>query len=268
MPELPEAEYMVRRLREEVSGTIVKVRILRPGMTGGQPPRLLTKLATNQKIAGFGRRAKSVLIELANQHTIRIRLGMSGHVYRVANAKKLPKHTRIAFILQDGSAIAFEDMRTFGDVTIYPNAELPEAFKDLGHEPLATTFTAKVLTEALQGTKAPIKPLLLDQGRVVGLGNIWAAEALWKARINPWTPANELTKTQINALQRGIVHVLTKAVERTFTSTKVGEDFPEADLLAVAVYGRNGQPCRTCKTPIKKLAQAGRSTFFCSNCQT
>jgi formamidopyrimidine-DNA glycosylase len=267
MPELPEAEYMVRRLRETVSGTVVKVRILRAGMTGGQSPRRLAKLATGQAITGFGRRAKSVLIELANRHTIRIRLGMSGHVYHVANAKKLPKHTRVAFVLDDGSAIAFEDARTFGDVTIHSETDLPAAFAGLGCEPLDPEFTPQRLAEALRGTRAPIKPLLLDQARVVGLGNIWAAEALWKARISPWTPASALTGQQVRALRAAIVQVLTKAIARTFTSTEKGGDFPEADLLAVAVYGRNGQPCRRCRQPVQRVTQAGRGTFFCPICQ-
>ncbi len=267
MPELPEAEYMVRRLRETGGGTIAKVEILRPGMTGGQPARTLAKLAARQPIVGFGRRAKSVLIELGNGHTIRIRLGMSGHVYHVRDTGILPRFTRIAFLLEQGGALAFEDARTFGDVTIHANERLPEVFADLGQEPLEAAFTAASLTEALRGTRAPIKPLLLDQRRVVGLGNIWAAEALWQSRIHPATPTRDLTAKQLKALHRAIVDVLTKAVENTFKATQTGADFPEADLLAVAVYQRDGQPCRRCKRPVERVIQAGRSTFFCPKCQ-
>ncbi len=264
---MPEAEYMVRRLRQSGGGTIAKVKILRPGMVGEQPPRLLPKLASYQPIVGFGRRAKSVLIELGNGHTIRIRLGMSGHIYHVTDAKALPKYTRIAFLLEQGGALAFEDARTFGDVTIHPNATLPEVFADLGPEPLDPSFTPAVLAELLAGTRAPIKPLLLDQSRVVGLGNIWAAEALWKSRIHPFAPANGLDRKQIKALHGAIVGVLTTAVANTFTATETGADFPEADLLAVAVYQRDGQPCRRCKQAIVRVTQAGRSTFFCPTCQ-
>lgn len=267
MPELPEAEYMVRRLRETAAGTIAKVKILRSGMTGDQPARLLPKLAAHQPIVHFGRRAKSVLIELANAHTIRIRLGMSGHVYHVPDAKALPKYTRIAFLLDQGGALAFEDARTFGDVTIHPNADLPQVFADLGPEPLDPAFTPAVLAQALGRRKTPIKPLLLDQSRVVGLGNIWAAEALWHARIHPATPAHQLTPRQLKALHRAIVQVLTEAVENTFKATATAADFPEADLLSVAVYQRDGQPCRRCRQSILRQTQAGRSTFYCPACQ-
>jgi len=267
MPELPEAEYMVRRLRELPAGVIRKVEILRPGMTGDQPAKMLPRLAAKQPIVGFGRRAKSVLIQLANQHTIRIRLGMSGHVYHVADARNLPKYTRIAFLLEQGGAFAFEDARTFGDVTIHPNASLPEVFADLGPEPFDPAFTPAVLAELLKASRAPIKPLLLDQSRVVGLGNIWAAEALWHARIHPSTPARDLSGKQLKALHRAIVSVLAKAVENAFRATETGADFPEADLLAVAVYQRDGQPCRKCRGAIERFVQAGRSTFFCPGCQ-
>lgn len=267
MPELPEAEYMVRRLRESAGGTIAKVKVLRPGMTGGQAPRLLPKLASKQKIVGFARRAKSVLIELANAHTIRIRLGMSGHVYPVPDAQVLPKYTRIAFLLEQGGALAFEDARTFGDVTIHPNATLPDVFADLGVEPLDESFTPAVLARVLASSRAPIKPVLLDQGRVVGLGNIWAAEALWKSRIHPFAPANGLNPKQLKALHGAIVSVLTTAVANTFRATEAASDFPEADLLAVAVYQRDGQPCHRCRQKIVRVAQAGRSTFFCPTCQ-
>ena len=268
MPELPEAEYMVRRLRLDAGETtIARVRVLRPGMTRPQPQQRLVKLAGKQAITGYGRRAKSVLIELANGHTVRVQLGMTGHIYHVPNARDLPKYTRIAFDLHDGSALAFEDSRTFGNITIYATRDLPTVFADLGPEPLDASFTPAVLAAALAGTRAPIKPLLLDQSRVVGLGNIWAAEALWKSRIHPFTATSALTPKQIRALHGAMVSVLSKAVANTFKATESGADFPEADLLAVAVYQRDGQPCRRCRQAIARVTQAGRSTFFCPGCQ-
>ena len=268
MPELPEAEYMVRRLRLDAGETtIARVRVLRPGMTGAQPHQRLMKVAGKQAITGYGRRAKSVLIELANGHTVRVQLGMTGHIYHVANARDLPKYTRIAFDLHDGSALAFEDSRTFGNITIHATQDLPTVFADLGPEPLDASFTPAVLAAALAGTRAPIKPLLLDQSRVVGLGNIWAAEALWKSRVHPFTRTCDLSPKQLRSLHGAIVSVLTRAVKNTFVATQTGADFPEADLLAVAVYQRDGQPCRRCKEAIVRVTQAGRSTFFCPGCQ-
>lgn len=266
MPELPEAEYMVRRLQLDASGvTIERVRVLRQSATGSQRPSRLKRLATGQRIRAFGRRAKSVLLHLENAHTVRVQLGMTGHIYRVAGDE--PPHTRVAFDLAEGGTIAFDDPRTFGKVTIHADADLPTVFGDLGHEPLDSAFSVKHLIESLSQSRAPIKPLLLDQSRVVGLGNIWAAEALWRSRVDPFQPASSLSPAQWRKLHQAIVAVLTKAVDDTFKVTSHSAEFPEADLLSAAVYGRSGQPCRRCKGAIAKVTQAGRSTFYCPVCQ-
>jgi formamidopyrimidine-DNA glycosylase len=188
MPELPEAEYMVRRLREcAPAARITRVRILRESAAEGALARHARGLIT-----GYGRRAKNVLIHLDTGYTIRIQLGMTGHVYWTPNHRRLPRFTRIAFIVETGAALVFEDARVFGAATAHPTARLPEILADYGPEPLDPTFRWSDLQSAAHGLRQPVKPFLMDQRRVAGLGNIWAAEALFAARIHPARPVSTL----------------------------------------------------------------------------
>lgn len=255
---------MVRRLREcAPQATIARTRILRAGFA---PP--LVKTRARGPIVGYARRAKNVLVHLENGFTIRIQLGMTGHVYWVPDRRELPSHTRVVFELNSGAAFAFQDPRVFGSVEVHRTAELEEsAFASYGPEPLDDGFTWRDLAAAAEGRRVEIKPFLLDQSRVVGLGNIWAAEALFQAGILPWRTVNSLTAGEWQKLHRAIRRVLQGAIENTFRVTQSAEEFPEADLLSVAVYGRAGEPCRKCRVPIERETQAGRSTFFCGRCQ-
>ena len=255
---------MVRRLAECATGaSISRVRILRESVA--EP--ILTRRGRGQ-VNGYSRRAKNVLLHLAHDWTIRIQLGMTGHVYWIPNARTLPSHTRVVFVLAgDAGAIAFQDPRVFGSVEIHPTASLPTVFAAYGPEPLDPAFTWRDLAATAERRSGPIKPFLLDQSRVVGLGNIWAAEALFGAGILPWRAVNTLTNGEWQKLHRAIRRVLSQAIARTFRVTKGPEEFPEADLLAASVYGREGEPCRKCRAPILRRTQAARSTFFCTTCQ-
>ena len=253
---------MVRRLAEFApAARIERVRILRAGVA----PALLTRRAKGL-VRGYSRRAKNVLIHLDHDWTIRIQLGMTGHVYWIPDARELPSHTRVAFVLAEG-AIAFQDPRVFGSVEIHPAAALAEVFEGYGPEPLDAAFTWRDLAARAAGRSGPVKPFLLDQSRVAGLGNIWAAEALFRAGILPWRTVNTLSGPDWQRLHRAIRRVLEQAIARTLRVTSGPEEFPEADLLAAAVYGRAGEPCRKCQRPILRRTQAGRSTYFCGDCQ-
>lgn len=253
---------MVRRLAEFApAAQIERVRILRPGVA--EP--VLTRRGRGV-VSGYSRRAKNVLIHLAHGWTVRIQLGMTGHVYWIPSVRELPSHTRVVFVLANG-AIAFQDPRVFGSVEIHPTAALPQVFADYGPEPLDEAFTWRQLAERAAGRSGEIKPFLLDQSRVVGLGNIWAAEALFLAGILPWRRVNTVRDAEWRRLHKAIRRVLSQAIARTFRVTNGPEEFPEADLLAAAVYGREGEPCRKCKAPILRRTQAARSTFFCGECQ-
>jgi formamidopyrimidine-DNA glycosylase len=259
VPELPEAEYMGRRLAEcAPTARLGEMHILRPSLIAPQSPDEVAAAVRGRKVLSYSRRAKNVLLHLDRGLTLRIQLGMTGHFYWISDARVLPRFTRIWMELSGQSAFVFEDSRCFGNLHLHATAELPEVFADYGPEPLDDGFTWQQLKAAAARAKGPVKPFLLDQSKVVGLGNIWAAESLFMARIAPDRLLPTLTDPEWKALHRAIRKVL---------ATASAEEFPEADLLTCAVYGREEEPCRRCKTPIGRFVQAGRSTFHCSQCQ-
>lgn len=263
MPELPEAEYMVRRLRECAPAAAVKrVQILRPSVVEGPVER-----RARGRVVGYTRRAKNVLAHFDTGWSLRVQLGMTGHVYWIADRRQLPRFARVVFELPGREAIVFEDARTFGLLSVYRTEEAAAVFADYGPEPLEAGFTGAALRAAMGRGKGPIKPALLDQGRVAGLGNIWAAEALFYAALHPSRPLDGLSAAEWNRLARAIRAVLTRAIAGTFEVTQSPEEFPEADLLRTAVYGRAGGRCRRCAGTVRRMVQAGRATFFCPDCQ-
>lgn len=256
---------MVRRLREcAAEASIERTRILRRGVA----PVNLARYARG-RVTAYARRAKNVLLHLDSGWTLRIQLGMTGHVFWVPDSGELPPHTRVFFELRPAGAIVFQDARVFGCVEAHRTTGLEEAvFAKYGPEPLAPEFTWRHLALAARGRRSEVKPFLLDQSRVAGLGNIWAAESLFRAGILPWRTVDSLGPTEWQRLHRAIRAVLQRAIENTFRVTNSAEEFPEADLLTVAVYGRAGEPCRRCRRPVTRQVQAGRATFFCGACQS
>lgn len=268
MPELPEAEYMVRRLAECAPSTRIReVTILRPSLIAPQSPDDLAATLRGRKVLSYGRRAKNVLLHLDKGWTLRVRLGMTGHFFWIPDARQLPRFTRVWFELTGGAAFVFDDSRTFGSVHVHRTEELTSLFAAYGPEPLDDSFTWQQLKATAARAKGPVKPFLLDQSKVVGLGNIWAAESLFAARIAPDRPLPGLTDAEWKALHKAIRKTLAAAIENTFRVTSLADEFPEADLLSCFVYGRTGEPCRRCQQPIMRFAQAGRSTFHCTRCQ-
>ncbi len=271
MPELPEAEYMVRRLTVEPgSGVgIARTRVLRESLVAPQTTASLVRRLRGRRIEGYSRRAKNVLIHLDNSSVIRIQLGMTGHVYAWAEPHSPPRFTRVLLELTDGRSIVFEDARTFGCLHCLNQAELATALAEYGPEPLDPGFAWSHLRDSALRSRIAIKPFLLDQSKVVGLGNIWAAEALWEARLDPWRSVAHVTDPEWKRLHTAIGKVLTRAIEGTFAVTKSAEQFPEADLLSTRVYGREGEPCPRCRrSAVERRPQAGRSTFYCAQCQS
>ena len=268
MPELPEAEYMVRRLAEcAPTARIEAVTILRPSLIAPQSPDELTATVTGRRVLGYARRAKNVLLHLDHGWTLRVQLGMTGHFFWIPDSRQLPRFTRVWLALPHGAAFVFEDSRTFGNLHLHPTADLPTVFASYGPEPLDPAFTWQHLQASAARAHGPVKPFLLDQSKLVGLGNIWAAESLYAARLAPHRPLPSLTIAEWKALHKAIRQTLSAAIANTFRVTASAEEFPEADLLACRVYGRAGQPCRRCRQPIARFVQAGRSTFHCPNCQ-
>ena len=168
----------------------------------------------------------------------------------------LPRFARAVLDFDDGSTLVFVDSRALGTIDVHPaGADL-----DLGLGPDAADpeWTAEQLAAALAPRRGPIKPALLDQRLVAGLGNIYAAESLWRARINPFTPCNALSRARISALRKAIDAVIIRAT---------GSRYTDDDTVLLDVYDREGQPCRRCRTPIERVVQAGRSTYYCPHCQ-
>ena len=269
MPELPEAEYMVRRLAESVPprARIVEAAVLRLRTVEPHRPKDLEEALAGRRIRGYTRRAKNVLIHLDRAETLRIQLGMTGHVYWIPDHRQAPRFTRVMLALAGGDGIAFEDARVFGSVNLHATRELPQVFASYGPEPLDAGFTWQVLRASVGSSRAEVKPFLLDQSRVVGLGNIWAAEACHRARLSPFRRVNQIADTEWKRLHGAIRKTLERAITGTFQVTRAADEFPEADLLTCAVYGREGQPCPKCKSTITRKTQAARSTFYCPVCQ-
>jgi formamidopyrimidine-DNA glycosylase len=274
MPELPEVETVRRTLEPLVLGARVdKV------WTSGLPLRLkrpvdaagLRRVAQGGTIRALRRRAKYLLID-TDKGTTLMHLGMTGHVRVQPATEPRVQHTHVAWRLADGRELRFVDPRRFGLVMPVPRggeASMPE-LAGLGVEPLGPEFTPAHLHERARASKRALKLLLLDQTAVVGLGNIYVAEALFDAGLHPHRPARKLTPAQAEKLHAAIVDVLTRAIANKGTSIS---DYVDANgevgfnQLVLSVYGRAGEPCLRCKRPIRAVVTQGRGTFYCPNCQ-
>jgi formamidopyrimidine-DNA glycosylase len=234
------------------------------------------------RFTGVRRRGKYLLFELARGARGKVvlvgHLGMTGRIFVSSSVNPLPKHT--AVVLEMGKRnMVFEDTRYFGRLTLDQTA-----LANLGPDPLTPQFTTKYLVAAFDRSQQPVKVKLLDQSVAAGVGNIYASEALFWARVDPTTPAGELTAEQVRRLRAGIRHVLVRAVRcgstipLNLSGARGGDDgglfyfgravgAPDFYEERLQVYDRAGQPCQRCRTPIKRIVQAARSTYFCPHCQ-
>ncbi|MGE0885569.1 MAG: bifunctional DNA-formamidopyrimidine glycosylase/DNA-(apurinic or apyrimidinic site) lyase [Blastocatellales bacterium] len=276
MPELPEVEMVARHLRALIAGrTFVKAQLLRAGLAPDNPPRQFAQWLKNARVEEVGRRGKHILAHLSNGRTWITHLRMTGRFVHLANDEKHPPHTHAIFWLDNGRKLLFADQRHFGMMMLVGRDKLGEVehLRKLAPEPFDPAFTADYLFEALKRSKQAIKLFLLDQTRVVGLGNIYAAEALHRAKINPQLPACNLSKPRAKLLHREIVAVLAEAIEagstlETDPREVYGRYGDGAYEDSWRVYEREGLPCLNCGSPIRRLAQGGRSTYFCPRCQS
>jgi formamidopyrimidine-DNA glycosylase (fpg) len=288
MPELPEVETVRTGLAPALEGQrLIKVTVRRAGLRTPFP-RGFAKRLTGQTVMALRRRAKYLLAELDGGETLIIHLGMSGRVavYAEGKARKLGrfhyetappgagtgKHDHVVFETAV-SRIVYTDPRRFGLMTLVPTDHLQDdkLFADLGVEPLSNSFHSAYLAGALKAKKTPIKSALLDQRVISGIGNIYACEALFRAGISPKRLAGHLRPSSIEPLTGAIKQVLTEAIAAGGSTLR---DYRKADgelgyfQHTFKVYGREGEPCPICGTPIKRIVQAGRSTFYCPKCQS
>jgi formamidopyrimidine-DNA glycosylase len=269
MPELPEVETVVRALRQPLIGrTISGMRNDWPRHIGTPSPDEMKARIQGCQIQAINRRAKYLVFSLTQGETLIAHLKMSGHLAVVDANQPEDKHVHTVFELDNGKELRFRDIRKFGRVYLVQTPD--EILGKLGPEPLEETFTTKLLKDRLIDRTRALKPLLLDQQFIAGVGNIYADEALFYARLHPTRPANTLSQKEIQALHAAIQKVLNMGIEREGASIElyVKPDGSKGDMQnAVAVFRRTGEACYECGRPVERIVLSGRSTHFCANCQ-
>jgi formamidopyrimidine-DNA glycosylase len=258
MPELPEVEKGARMLRAASAGRrIAVVRVLHPVYARSLPAADVDRL-TGRTIVDVTRRGKHQLATLDDGSVLEIHFGMTGEWIVGSASDPVDRFARVILDFIDGSRITLADSRALGAARLHqPGADV---LPDLGPEPLSPSFSADSLGDVLRRRRGPIKVALLDQGVVAGLGNIYAAEALWLARISPRARASSLSAARRTRLVRAIRDVLRRAPAARYTDRENGAQHWR-------VYDRAGKPCRRCGTRIARIIQGARSTYYCPKCQ-
>jgi formamidopyrimidine-DNA glycosylase len=276
MPELPEVETTARTLRPDLTGrTIVAVRgIDYPPLVEPLAPGSFAQRLVGQRIEAVGRRAKLVLLHLGNGEVLSIHLRMSGRLC-VRPTEELPApHTHAVLDLDNGRALHLRDPRKFGRMRLFTAEEFVAMGLRLGPEPIMEGFTVAVLAARLHARRrARLKAVLLDQRFLAGLGNIYADESLFRARLHPLRPAGSLSPEETARLHHAIQSVLSEAIAAEGTTLGdmgylFGEGRSGSFAERLCVYGRQGEPCPACGAPIVRQVIAGRSSHFCPRCQS
>ena len=295
MPELPEVETVARDLQREVAGATIVGATVNWDRTirHPQPPERFADEVRDATIKKVTRRAKTVLMHLEDGRVLTVALRMTGALLVVPDTTPEDRYARVVFDLADGRQLQYRDVRKFGRIGLWPGGGLRsvgagrgsrskrtaegrgryrigEVFSGHGPEPLTRSFSAERFAERLKGRSARLKALLLDQSFIAGVGNIYADEALWRARLHPLRAADTLDAADVRRLHRSVRQVLRQAVANRGSSVSdyvdaKGERGSNADRLAV--YRRTEQPCFRCGTRIKRIVVTQRSTHFCPRCQ-
>jgi len=264
VPELPEVETYRARLEPRLRGrTLKRVRVHDHRLTLPLEPAEVEAQLQGERVASVDRRGKYLLVRFESGLALVVHLRMTGGF-----PEQPATHERAVIELDDGSGLAYRDVRPFGTWHVLAPSELDDyVAARLGPEPLGTGFTVGFLAERLARRRAPLKAVLLDQRVVAGLGNIYADEALWQARLHPLRPASDLGPDEVAALRRGVRHALRRGIERQGANLGDGA-YPSGSMQdEFRVYGRTGEPCRRCRTPIEKTRAGGRGTHYCPTCQ-
>ena len=273
MPELPEVEVLRRSLEPWLVGTTIEsVDVRRTDLREAVDRHALRRRIVGRQVSAADRRAKYLLLRMQGGSTLVVHLGMSGRLTLLPPEAPQEAHEHLSFGLSSGLTMRFRDPRRFGLVLALPTAALDRDvhFAHLGIEPLSDDFTGARLRALGRGRRAPVKNFLMDGRIVVGVGNIYACEALHRAGIRPSRAAGRISARRWDGLVAAIRGVLAEAIEEGGTTLK---DFRNAAgsegyfQVSLAVYDREGKACRNCKGTIRRAVQAGRSTYFCPRCQ-
>jgi formamidopyrimidine-DNA glycosylase len=278
VPELPEVETVRRRLAPTLEGqSFEHVEITDPRLTRPYDPFEVARELEGERVTKVDRRGKYLIVRFESGRALLIHLRMTGSLlYAKAGehgVEKLPEdpHRRAVVRLDDGSDVAYRDVRRFGTWLLLEPSEVDTYIDSrVGPEPLEDAYKARHLADKLATRRAPIKAAILDQRTVAGVGNIYADEALWRAQVHPLTPANELSTDEVKAVHKGIRAALQAGVRRQ-GSTLRDYQLPDGSSGTAQdrfkVYGRAGRPCERCGTPIDKIRAGGRGTWYCPSCQ-
>jgi formamidopyrimidine-DNA glycosylase len=269
MPELPEVETTRRGIAPHLAGHKIERLVVRMRRLRWPVPPALSRVLPGERIDEVSRRAKYLLLHTA-PGAILVHLGMSGSLRVLPKDAPAGKHDHVDLVLQSGKALRFTDPRRFGCWLWQPTGRTHDLLADLGPEPLSDEFDGDHLFRRARGRSAPIKHFLMDQRIVVGVGNIYAAEALFRAGIHPVRAAGKVSLARYRALAEAVREILKHAIRRGGTTLR---DFLNADgepgyfEQELMVYGRAGEPCRVCGTSIRSAEWGQRQSCYCPRCQ-
>jgi formamidopyrimidine-DNA glycosylase len=275
VPELPEVETIRRQLAPRVAGRVIAdAQVLDPLWCAPRAPEDVEDDLRGERIVALGRRGKYLLLEMADERFLVMHLRMTGNLLWVdpADDAEPRSHMRVRLLLDDDHRLLFVDQRRFGTGLVIDGRDALDAYIDerLGPEPLDPSFTPDVLRHLVAGRRAPVKAFLLDQRRVSGVGNIYADEALFRARIHPLRPAGRLKRAEVERLHSALVETLEAGIANSGSSI---DDYLDSNgdrgsmQDEFLIHLREGQPCVRCGRPVVKLRAAGRGTYVCRRCQ-
>ncbi|HEX2883625.1 MAG TPA: bifunctional DNA-formamidopyrimidine glycosylase/DNA-(apurinic or apyrimidinic site) lyase [Candidatus Limnocylindria bacterium] len=296
MPELPEVETVARDLQRWVAGATIRSAEVHWGRTirHPQPPERFVAEIAGATIRRVGRRAKTVLVHLADGRVMTVALRMTGALIVTPPGSGADPYARVVFHLNDGRELRYRDVRKFGRIGLWPGGGLRsvgagrggrsrrvaegataryrigEVFSGHGPEPLSRSFTARRFAERLARRSARLKTLLLDQSFIAGVGNIYADEALWRARLHPLRAADTLSEAEVRRLHRSVRQVLREGIANrgaSFSDYVDAQGEEGANQERLVVYRRTDLPCYRCGRPIRRIVVGQRSTHYCPRCQ-
>ena len=269
MPELPEVETIRRQLEPAIVGRrIERMEVLDPRWCEPAPPDEVAQAVEHRHIEKLDRRGKYLILELADDVHLVMHLRMTGNLLLVPPGDSQRRYLRVRIDLDDGHHLLFADARRFGTGLVLLGADAVHDYFSgrVGIEPLGPDFTADALRGLASGRRQPVKAFLLSQERVAGVGNIYADEALWLAKVHPLRPVGTLKRAQLEALHEAVVTVLHAGIDAKGATIDDYRDATGAEGSfqdRFEVYGREGEPCSRCGATIRKIKAAGRGTYFC-----
>lgn len=270
MPELPEVETIKRQLNRKIKGKKIKTVEVRLPRFVKYPLKKFKQIVAQAKITSISRRAKLLIIELSNEYCLVIHLKLTGQL--IFNGQPT-KHTHLIYHFTDNSQLIHNDLIKFGFIKVIPKKELTDFFRkeEFGPEPLTKKFTLELFKKLLSQRKnSKIKPLLMDQKFIAGIGNLYADEILFLARVLPFRKVKTIKPAEIKRIYQGIKKILSLAIKRRGSSVRNYLDIEGKEgkyLPLLKVYQREGQPCFICGSKVKRFKMGGRSAHFCPKCQ-